>query len=61
MSKPLDQQAAIPHGIEPDEWLEAFHERAAILEYDGGLPRQQAERKAWQICLHEFRSRPPPK
>jgi hypothetical protein len=32
MSKPLNQseQVAIPRGIEPDEWLEAFHERAAI-------------------------------
>lgn len=59
MSKPLDQseQVAIPHGIEPGEWLEAFHERAAILEHDGGLSRQKAERQAWQLCLNEFRSR----
>lgn len=59
MSKPLDQsqQVAIPHGVEPEEWLEAFHERAAIMEYDGGLSRPQAERQAWQLCLNEFRSR----
>ncbi|MEB4589519.1 hypothetical protein VSS37_00870 [Candidatus Thiothrix sp. Deng01] len=59
MSKPIDQRAAIPHGIEPDVWLEAFEERAAIMEHDSGLPRQQAEWQAWHICLAEFRSRRP--
>ena len=28
--------------------IEAFEERAAIAEYDGGLPRQQAENLAAQ-------------
>lgn len=61
MSKPLDQnqRAAIPHGIKPDVWLEAFEERAAIMEYDAGLSQQQAEQQAWYACLHEFRSRTP--
>jgi hypothetical protein len=27
--------------------LELFEERAAIMEYDGGLPRAEAERQAW--------------
>ena len=40
-----------------DEWLEAFNERAAIMEYDGGLPRTEAERQAKVICLDEFRRR----
>ena len=30
----------------PEEWLEAFIERAAIMEFDGGLPRPEAERLA---------------
>ena len=39
------------------EWMEAFEERAAILEYLGGLPRERAEQEARVICLEEFRSR----
>jgi len=30
---------------------DAFEERAAIIEYDGGLPRQEAERAAYrEVC-----------
>ena len=32
---------------------EAHEERAAILEYDGGLEREQAEHKAWRILLRD--------
>jgi hypothetical protein len=32
-----------------DVW-EVFEERAAIMEYDGSLPREEAERLAWD-CL----------
>lgn len=37
--------------LESDKWLamaewEAFEERAAIIEYDGGLSREEAERRA---------------
>jgi hypothetical protein len=31
--------------------LELYEERAAIMEYDGGLPRADAERQAWAIVL----------
>jgi hypothetical protein len=31
------------------EALEAFEERAAIMEYDGGLARAEAERLAWEL------------
>ena len=27
----------------PEEWREAFEERAAAMEFDGGLPRDRAE------------------
>jgi hypothetical protein len=30
-----------------------FEERAAIMEYDGGLPRAEAERLAWACVLRE--------
>lgn len=37
-------------GLPDDESLkEAFEERAAIMEFDGGLPRQEAERLARKI------------
>lgn len=31
------------------EQIEAFEERAAIMEYEGGLPREEAERLAYEI------------
>lgn len=38
----------------PDDWpagaIEDFQERAAIMEFDGGLPRDQAEREAFQVA-----------
>ena len=30
-------------------WCDTYEERAAILEYDAGLSRDEAERQAWQI------------
>jgi hypothetical protein len=30
---------------------EAFEERAAIMEFDGGLSREDAERAAWALVL----------
>ncbi len=30
-------------------WREEFNERAAIIEYDGGLPRRDAEELAWDL------------
>ena len=29
-----------------EDWRECYEERAAIMEYDGGLSREQAEAKA---------------
>jgi len=31
--------------------LELYEERAAIMEYCGGLPREEAERQAWEEVL----------
>jgi hypothetical protein len=32
----------------PPDWREAWEERAAIMEYDAGLPRDEAERSAFK-------------
>jgi hypothetical protein len=34
--------------------VEAFEERAAIMEYDGRIPRDEAERLAW-ACIQSVR------
>lgn len=34
--------------------LELFEERAAILEYDAGLPRDEAKRRAFAMVIAEF-------
>ena len=39
-----------------DEYNEAFEERAAIMEYEGQLPRTDAEHKARQ-CVNEEQNR----
>lgn len=36
----------------PEEWLEAYIERAGIIEFDGGLPRPEAERRA-EVLVRE--------
>jgi hypothetical protein len=37
-----------------EDWRAFFEERAAIFEYDGGLPRHEAEVTAWQSCVAEW-------
>jgi len=44
------------HFLSDDE-LEGFEERAAIMEYEGGLTRNDAEQQALVICLAEYRQR----
>ena len=41
----------------PDDWREAFEERAAIMEFDGGLSRDDAEAEARACLTCEFQSR----
>lgn len=35
--------------------VEAFEERAAIMEYEGGLPREEAERLAYEIVYGKLK------
>lgn len=36
------------------DWRAHFDERAAIAEHDGGLPRPEAERLAFETCVVEW-------
>lgn len=47
----------IESDIDAEGVHEAFEERAAIMEHDGGLSRPEAEAQARVICLAEFRQR----
>ena len=38
-------------GDPADEWTETLSERAAIMEFDGGLPRHEAEQRAWALAI----------
>ena len=35
-------------------WLEAFQERSAIMQHDGGLSLENAEKQARELCNREF-------
>ncbi|MHB1926718.1 MAG: hypothetical protein ACYCRD_05565 [Leptospirillum sp.] len=37
------------------EWLVTMEERAAIFEYEAGLPREEADRKARGMLFNQFR------
>ena len=36
------------------DWRTFFDERAAVAEFDGAIPRPQAERQAWLCCVAEW-------
>jgi len=40
-----------------DEWPAFYDERAAIAEFDGGLPRPEAETLAFECCVVEWLNR----
>jgi hypothetical protein len=44
---------------DPAEWLAYFDERAGIAEFDGGLPRAEAEARAFYCCVSEWLLRNP--
>lgn len=46
-------------GWSGEDWRAFFDERAAIAEFDGGLPRDQAETRAFACCLAEWLNRNP--
>jgi hypothetical protein len=46
-------------GWSGEDWLAFFDERAGIAEFDGGLPRDQAEACAFACCVAERMNRNP--
>lgn len=46
-------------GRSGEDWRAFFDERAAIAEFDGGLPRDQAEARAFACCVAEWLNRNP--
>ena len=38
-----------------NEWLVSMEERSAIMEFDGGIPREEADRKAQGMMFDQFR------
>jgi hypothetical protein len=57
---PVDNDAA-GHCWSGEDWRAFFDERAAIAEFDGGLPREQAEARAFTYCVAEWLNRNPPR
>jgi hypothetical protein len=43
----------------PDDWQLFFEERSAVAEFDGGLPRADAEAQAFECCFVEWLNRNP--
>ena len=53
--------ADLPEGIArpedlPDEWLELWHERSAIRQFDGGQAREHADAEAFTEVLAQMRA-----
>jgi hypothetical protein len=46
-------------GWSAEDWHVFFDERAGIAEFDGGLPRGQAEARAFACCAEEWLNRNP--
>jgi hypothetical protein len=46
-------------GWSAEDWQVFFDERAGIVEFDGGLPRADAEAKAFASCVVEWLNRNP--
>ena len=44
-------------GWSAEDWRAFFDERAAIYEFDGGLPRPEAEARAFDCCVVEWLNR----
>jgi hypothetical protein len=47
------------NGWSGEDWLAFFDERAGIAEFDGGLPRAEAEARAFACCVVEWLNRNP--
>src|SRR4051812_32064931 len=46
-------------GWSGEDWRACFDERAGIAEFEGGMPRDQGEARAFACCATEWRNRNP--
>ena len=53
-------EPATPAEWTPQGWIDHYEERAAIIEHDGELPRQEAERLALSDCIDWWLTQHPP-
>ena len=56
LDKALGGQAEISYnrgGDSVDEWTVTLLERAAIMEFDGGLSRNESEQRAWALAIEK--------
>ena len=44
-------------GLSGEDWWAFFEERAAVVEFDGGLLRAEAEARAFECCIVEWLNR----
>lgn len=51
----LFQPSALTPADLPGDWYVLWDERAAIMEYDGGLPRARAEQLALQEVIEQMK------
>jgi hypothetical protein len=45
--------------VDAEDWQAAYDERAGVREFDGGLPRAEAERLAYADTVAELDEAPP--
>ncbi len=51
---PNDLEAANSASWDAIDWQAYYDERAGVAEFDGAIPRTQAEQQAWQCCIAEW-------
>jgi hypothetical protein len=49
----------VKDGWSAEDWRLYFEDRAAVAEFDGGLPRERAEAQAFECCIAEWLDRNP--
>ena len=54
-STAVNGSAPTPRNSGKEDVWEAYEERAAIMEFDGGLSRDEAEREAWALVSKRYR------
>ena len=51
LGQAVDRSRLPPETLDAEDWRAFFTERSAILEHDGGLSREKADRLAYESCV----------